>query len=300
MKDMINSFIASLQADGKSKCTIVSYSSDLKEFSRFVSETIKKPVQEIKYSDLRQWANALEDLGLSPSSRARKISSIKSFFSYLCEMEYIEGKNPADSLHPPKMPKKQPKVISMENAKGLLVCAKAGDISSNNTITTFRDYAVIATLLFTGIRREELTNIMLDDVDMEGGTILIHGKGDKERSVFINDTLRPILSEYLFANRKVFKTAESSKYLFPSTQHEKLSVRMVNMIVNKAMENAGIKESGTSAHILRKWFATTVFANTGDIATTSKLLGHSSPTVTMRYVKIDEEAMRNATAVVGF
>lgn len=291
MRDMIDSFIESMIADGKSKCTVSAYTSDLKEFAEYN----QKPVQEIKPIDLRQWMNHLEDAGLSASSRARKISCVKSFFSYLCEMEYIES-DPAAKLKTPKQPKKQPKVISSMDARRLL----DGIMDTGSNKLWFRDYAIIATFLFTGIRREELTNITLDDVDMESGTILIHGKGDKERKVFINENLRPVLSEYMLSYRNKIKTFADSKYLFPSSKSEKMSVRAVSDIVDKAMENAGIKEKRVGAHILRKWFATTAFSGTGDIATVSKLLGHSSPTVTMRYVQIGEDTMRRAAASVGF
>lgn len=291
MRDTIDGFIKSMIADGKSKCTVSAYTSDLKEFSEF----IQKPVHEIRPIDLRQWANNLEDAGLSASSRARKISCVKSFFSYLCEMEYID-RNPAVSMKTPKQPKKQPKVISAMDARRLL----DGIMDNGGNKFWFRDYTIIATFLFTGIRREELTNITLDDVDMEDGMILIHGKGDKERKVFINENLRPVLSEYIFSYRSKIKTSADSKYLFPSSKSDKMSVRAVSDIVDKAMENAGIKEKRVGAHILRKWFATTAFGNTGDIATVSKLLGHSSPTVTMRYVQIGEDTMRRAAASVGF
>lgn len=297
MQEMIKGFLSAMTADGKSKCTVSAYSSDLKEFSSFVNAEIKKPVSEISPADLRKWANNLEDAGLSASSRARKISAIKSFFSYLLDMEYIQGRDPSSCLKTPKLPKKKPKVISSMDARNLL---DAIFDRGSNRVTYFRDYTIIATFLFTGIRREELTNITLDDLDMERDVILIHGKGDKERIVYINENLRPVLSEYMISYRRLIKTSAESKYLFPSSKNEKMSVRAVSSIVDKAMNDIGIKESGIGAHVLRKWFATTAFKNTGDIATTSKLLGHSSPTVTMRYVNIEEETMRKAAASVGF
>lgn len=296
MKGMINEFISSLIADGKSKCTIEAYRLDLSEFERYMSNYIQKPLTALKSADMRLWANHLWEDGLSASTRARKIAAAKSFFRYLLKMDYIES-NPADVLEAPKLPKKQPKVIGSDDAKNIILLAKNGD---SKKIACFRDYAIIATFLMTGIRREELSNIKLDDVDMDNGTILISGKGNKERSVYINDTLRAILSEYLTVYRKTFKTSGSSEYLFVSTRSERISLCGINKIVNNAMEKAGIKERGISAHNLRKRFATTVFESTGDIATVSKLLGHSSPTVTMRYVRIGEDTMRNATNAANF
>lgn len=295
MKGMINEFISSLIADGKSKCTIETYRLDLSAFERYMSNYIQKPLNALKSADMRLWANSLWESGLAPATRARKISAVKSFFAYLSKMEYID-RNPAEAIDAPKLPKKQPKVISVDDAKNLLDCAKG----NGNSIMSFRDYAIIATFLMTGIRREELTNIKLADVDMESSTILINGKGEKERTVYINDALRAILSEHLAVYRKMFKTAESSEYLFVSIRDDKVNLGGINKIVNTAMKKAGIKERGISAHNLRKRFATTAFENTGDIATVSKLLGHSSPTTTMRYVDIGADTRRQVTNAVNF
>lgn len=296
MNTMIESFIISLVADGKSKCTVEAYKGDLRAFEEYIGKYIQKPLNELKYSDMRLWANSLEERGLSASTRARKIASVKSFFRYLSKMDLLDGKNPAGGLDAPKLPKKQPKVISFDDAKSLLHI----DGKDSKHVTYFRDYTIIAMFLTTGIRREELSNIKLSEVDMDAETILIHGKGNKERCVFINDTLRPILSEYIMSHRNQFKTAESSEYLFVSTRNDNICLVGINKIVNNAMRKVGIKEDGVSAHNLRKRFATTVFENTGDIATVSKLLGHSSPTVTMRYVAIGEETMRKAANAANF
>lgn len=293
----IEDFISTIIADGKSECTIRAYRYDLDEFAEFCKENCYETFAEIKYSDLRCWSNNLEKKGLSAQTRARKVSTIRSFFKYLSKMDYISGKNPADSLEAPKLPKKQPKVISVQKSRALLDFEQENE---TDKVTWFRDYAIIATFLFTGIRREELTNIKLKDIDLEMNTILIHGKGNKERTVYIGENLHAILSEYLRSYRILLRPAKESVYLFPSIKNPKLCVGSVNNIVNKALKGVGIKEEGVSVHILRKRFATTVFANTKDIATTSKLLGHSSPTVTMRYVLIDENTMRNAANAVSF
>lgn len=290
----IKEFLQSLAADGKSPCTIANYKGDLQGFNDWLKQQ-KKPLNSLRYSDLRNWANSLEGKGYTASTRSRKIAAVKSFFKYLLKMEVIT-QNPADGLTMPKAEKKQPKVISLDEAKNLLDELRW----VQNSDLFFRDYAILATFLYTGVRREEITNIKLADVDLQKGQVLIHGKGAKQRFVFINPTLAAILSEYLAVYRELIHSAENSLYLFPSSKNEKLAVRTINNIVNKAFELAGIKEKGVSAHILRKRFATSIFQGTGDIATTSKMLGHSSPTVTMRYVVIDEQNMRNAANAVNF
>lgn len=293
MQNAINGFINSLLADGKSPCTVSAYKGDLSGFEKFVASM---SLTMVKYADLREWADGLSADGLSAATRARKISAVKSFFRYCFKMG-LTATNPADGLECPKIERKQPKVISSSDASNVLQSVCNGH---SGNVTWFRDYAILSTFLYTGIRREELTNIKLTDVDLDRRSILIHGKGSKQRYVYINDNLLAVLSEYTEGHRRLFKTAARSEYFFPSTMSVKLSLKTVNNIVNKAFEQAGIKENGVSAHILRKRFATSVFQATADIATTSKLLGHSSPTVTMRYVVIDENTMRAAANTVNF
>lgn len=293
MDNFILTFIEALKADGKSKCTIDAYRLDLNGFYAFFSE---KNITDIRYIDLREWANSMENKGLSAATRARKISSVKSFFKYLFKMEIVD-RNPTDGLEIPKLEKKQPIVISNDDASELLFHAKN---DGRSEMFYFRDYSIIATFLFTGIRREELTNITLNDMNLENDTILIHGKGNKQRIVYINETLHAILSEYIKIYRNRIKKAKDSIFLFPSSCSEKVSVETVNNIVNKFFTSAGIKKKGINAHILRKRFATSAFDATHDIMTVSKLLGHSSPTITERYVAINEEYMRNATCAVNF
>lgn len=293
MKSLINNFLESLKADGKSKCTLQAYKLDLHEFAAFFDGL---NISEIRYADLKRWSNHLESKGICASSRARKIAAIKSFFRYLMKIEVID-RNPTEGFESPKQEKKQPIVISMEEAAELLFHARN---DGGNSMIWFRDYTIIAVFLYTGIRREEITNISLSDIDLKQNTILIHGKGNKQRTVYINDSLHIILSEYLLYYRGLLSKSKSSKFLFPSAKSDKLSLASINNIVNRFFESSGIKRNGISVHALRKRFATSVFENTGDIALTSKLLGHSSPTVTMRYVNMDEDSMRQATNCVNF
>lgn len=292
MEQYIVDFLAAKAAQEKSKCTIKAYSGDLAGFA----ENIGKPLNEVRYADLQRWINAMAAGGLSPATRARKISAVKSFYRWMVKMELMD-RNPADAIDPPKLEKKEPKVISAADASEALFLARN---DGDREKTWYRNYAIFAVIIYTGIRREELTNIKLSDVDMAADKILIHGKGNKQRTVFINATLHAVLSEYMTVYRPMLKPAADSEYLFPSSQSEKMSVRLVNEIVNSIMDKAGIKERGMSAHALRKRFATSAFEATGDIATVSKMLGHSSPTVTMRYVRIDENKMRDTANVVSF
>lgn len=295
MNELVDGFVSYLTAAGKSIHTVNAYKLDIDGFVKYLEDTGKE-LKELRHADLIVWTGYMEKQGLSAATRSRKISTVKSFFRYLLKIEYII-RNPTEGLEKPKLSKKAPKVISTDSAKDLLLHSYWSDEKDN---IKFRNYTIIAMFLFTGIRREELSNIKLSDIDKSGKTILIHGKGDKERTVYVNDSLYLIIQEYINGHRGRLKCATDSEYLFVSTKGEKLAVNSINNVVNKIMESVGIKEKGISAHILRKRFATTAFDNTRDIATVSKLLGHSSPTVTMRYVSIDERTLRNVTSAVHF
>lgn len=293
MERYVDKFLNSMKVDGASKCTIKAYGRDLSSFCKFFDG---RSVEDLTYSDIRDWANNLEESGLSATTRARNTSSVKSFFRYLVNMGVLI-RNPTELLSSPKIEKKQPVVITSEQAVSVLFHAKN---DGSNEQTWFRDYTVIAVLLYTGVRREELTNIRISDVDLDLDHILIHGKGNKQRTVYFNDVLHAVLGEYLHVYRSFLKKSVTSDYLFPSMKSDKLSVRQVNNIVDKFLDEAGAKKRGLSVHALRKRFATTLFQKTHDIALTSKMLGHSSPTVTMRYVNMDEDVMRNAAMSITF
>lgn len=295
MEKMIQEFLDSMGPEGKSKCTIQSYFYDLNEFKNYMEKEGKNDVSLISYRDLSEWTNFLYNKRNSPTTISRKISSVKAFFSYLYKMDIIE-KNPSEFLKKPKIQEKKPKVISDSDASDLLFKARNGD----ETIDSFRNYTIISVFLTTGIRREELTNIRVEDVDLNERTILIKGKGNKERTAYINEFLLPVISEYLYSHRSVYKYANESDFLFLSRSSLKISVRTINRIVNKAFEDAGIKENGVSAHVLRKRFATTVFRKTRNIEEVSEMLGHSSLAVTKRYVVINEESIRKSAECATF
>lgn len=293
MKQLIESFISAMEADGKSNCTVTNYRNDLNQLSEFFRLT---DVSSIKYSDLRNFVNDMVKRGLSSSTRARKISAAKSFFRYLTKMDIIE-KNPAEFLETPKLPKKEPKVINTDETVEVLECSKNTSDAEN---ISFRDYTMISLFLFTGIRRGELVDIRLTDVNMDNREILIHGKGNKERKVFISNELYPTLKIYLEEYRDTFFKAKECEYLFISKRGNKISLRQMNNIIDNIFRMAEIKEDGLSVHALRKRFATTLFENTRDIATVSKILGHSSPAVTMRYVAFNEDNIRKAVDTIKF
>lgn len=281
----------------RSDKTIIAYSHDLREFFSVMGFT--DGMNEITLQDVeRLYIKKLVDKGNSPSSRARKISSIKAFYKWAVS-NGIVANNPIENIGMPKIPKKEPKVMDVQEVKEVIESAKKDD-GRESALESFRNLSILSLMFNTGIRREEVTNIKLSDLNIKDGSLIIHGKGNKERIVYFNDSTKAILSEYICSHRNNFKTAKISEYLFVSKRSEKICTAAINKIVNKYFESAGVKEKGYTAHSTRKVFATNVYRNTRDITVVQKLLGHSNPQTTMRYAMVGEDLKKQAAMTVNF
>lgn len=276
-----------------SDATIAAYSSDLREFCAVMGFT--DCVKEITLHDVETvYIANLVASGNCAASRSRKLSSVRMFYKWAVKNGIVQN-NPVEDIELPKIEKKTVKAMSFNEVKQVLDEAK-----KDSRENSFRDLASLSLMFSTGIRRAELTEIKLSDLNLEESLIVIHGKGNKDRLSYFNDTTRAILSEYINVHRKFYCTAEKSDYLFVSEKGKKLCLSTVNRIVNRYLIAAGIKDKGFTAHSTRKAFATAVYENTGDIFAVQQLLGHSSPATTQRYVGIAESRKRMAAMTVNF
>lgn len=276
-----------------SDATISAYSSDLREF--FAVMGFYYGVNEITLRDVETvYIEKLVASGNCAASRSRKLSSVRVFYKWAVKNRIVKN-NPVEDIELPKIEKKTVKAMSFNEVEQVLDEAK-----KDSRENSFRDLAILSLMFSTGIRRAELTEIKLSDLNLEEGLIVIHGKGNKDRLAYFNDTTRAVLSEYINVHRKFYCTSEKSNYLFVSDKGEKLCFSTVNRIVNRYLESAGIKDKGFTAHSTRKAFATAVYDNTGDIFAVQQLLGHSSPSTTQRYVGIAESRKRMAAMTVNF
>lgn len=276
-----------------SDATISAYSSDLREF--FAVMGFYYGVNEITLRDVETvYIANLVASGNCAASRSRKLSSVRAFYKWAVKNGIVNN-NPVSEIEMPKIEKKSVKAMSFNDVENVIEEAK-NDSHENS----FRDLAVVSLMFSTGIRRAELTEIKLKDLNIEEGVMIVHGKGSKDRMAYFNDTTRAIMSEYINVHRKFYKTHEKSDYLFVSERGSKLCLSTVNRIVNRYLELAGIKNKGFTVHSTRKAFATAVYENTGDIFAVQHLLGHSSPSTTQRYVGIAEYRKRQAAMTVNF
>lgn len=278
-----------------SELTISAYSSDLVQFcaimydeKSFVDIT-RKEIELLYIADLVK-------KNVSAASRARKLSSLKAFYKWAKTNGYVV-ENPVESMESPKIPYKEPKVMSKEEVQNVMFYARNDNSCEENL---FRDSAILATLFNTGLRRAEIVNLKLSDVDLKNSSLLVNGKGSKQRTVYFNTNVQAILSEYIYSHRKLFCTAKNSEYLFISKKSGKLNVSTINLIVDRNLKKANLKDKGYTAHSTRKSFATAAYEASGDIFAVQRLLGHSNPNVTQRYVMSNELIKKNTAQAVNF
>ncbi len=278
MKEIEN-FLGYLQYEKRfSKHTILNYQRDLCDFFK----NINKQVKDVNLDDIRKFLRKLYDKKYSNKTISRKISALKSFFKYL-EAENKITINPMALISNPKQEKKLPSFLNYNDLELLL---KAPNL---NTPGGQKDALILEMLYSTGIRVSELTNIKLGDINFSEQTILILGKGNKERYVYYGSRCRDLLQLYINDGRKILP---DSTYLFPNKHGKKINDRVIRMIVDNNAKIAGIKVHVTP-HTLRHTFATHMLNEGADLKSVGDLLGHENLSTTQIYTHVSNERLRN-------
>lgn len=222
----------------------------------------------------------------SPSSIARKISSLRSLFNFLGK-ESLMKQNPFTDVELPKKEKKLPKFIYTDEIENVFK-----SINTDKPLGK-RNKLILEFLYGTGVRVSELCNIKLNDIDYSQGLVLIHGKGSKDRYVPLHTNLINQLREYVVVTRDEFskKSQEQTKSLFLNFKGTSLSDRGVRLIINNIINNS--EESlKISPHTLRHTFATHLLNNGADLRSVQELLGHSHLSSTQIYTKVTKEKLK--------
>lgn len=288
-----------VSVEGRTENTVKTYTGHLNEYAE-IMEDAGIDIAAVTKADIEGvYIAYMVAAGNSESTRANKLSAVKMFYKWMYCNEEIAS-NPMDKVSLPKIPQKKPNVMTSDDIRDVMAAIKAN--ADNGGRSAQRDLALISVMFGTGVRRAEVTNIKLSDVNLAESAIVVHGKGRKDRIVYFNDTVKGILSEYIIRYRAELKNARHSDYLFVSDSgdSEKLSEGMINRIVNKYFDYAGVKSKGFTAHSTRKAFGTKVYESTGDIYAVQNLLGHSSPTTTMKYVAANEKMKKAAACKFEF
>ena len=222
------------------------------------------------------------DYGISASSRARKLSAIKSFFKYLTVRTKLLQENPVADLEYPKIRKSLPKYLTLEQSAKLL--------SSVSGINEKRDYAILMLFLNCGIRRSELVGLNISDVYED--RIRVIGKGNKERIVYFGKACRKAIDSYIEERNK--KVLTDNRALFGSRNGNRISVTAVHRLVDKALLQAGLDPTQFSAHKLRHTAATMMLSGGVDVKTVQEVLGHENLNTTQIYTHIESTELKIA------
>ena len=313
--DFLNSFLDySTTILNKSPNSIKEYNYDLAMFLKFIkmhfnmtNETDFKDItindltmdtiQRIKIDDIHAFLGYLTATFHSkPATRARKISTIRIFFHYLCQDASSDFKldhNPALNLKTPKKDKRLPKYLSLDDSRKLL------DVANNeDNRNAERDFTIITLFLNCGMRLSELVGININDIDFEECKLNVIGKGNKERTIYLNKACMKALSEYLPIRNSInvkHDNKYSEKALFLSERRERISNRTVQYIVDKELMHAGLDTGKYSVHKLRHTAATLMYQyGEVDIRALQELLGHESIATTEIYTHVSNDQVRNA------
>lgn len=220
--------------------------------------------------------------GISATSRARKLSAIKSFYKYLTVRTKQLTENPVADLEYPKLRKSLPKYLTMSESAALLK-----SVSGPNEK---RDYAILMLFLNCGIRRSELVGLNLTDVYED--RIRVVGKGNKERFVYFGSACRKAIDAYLPERHK--KVLSDNRALFGSRDNNRISVTAVHRLVKKALLQAGLDPDQFSAHKLRHTAATMMLSGGVDVKTVQEVLGHENLNTTQIYTHIESTELKLA------
>ena len=297
---------------GQSKLTISEYYLDLRMFFRFmklmrndmpihtrlddidIRNVDLEFIRTITTSDIFDFLSylasdrianpdaAAPDYGISASSRARKLSAIKSFYKYLTVRTKQLAENPVADLEYPKLRKSLPKYLTMDQSAAVLQ-----SVSGQNQV---RDYAILMIFLNCGIRRSELVGLNLTDVYED--RLRVVGKGNKERFVYFGTPCRKAIDAYLVERNK--KTLSDNRALFGSRDGNRISVTAVHRLVKKALLQAGLDSTQFSAHKLRHTAATMMLSGGVDVKTVQEVLGHENLNTTQIYTHIENTELKIA------
>lgn len=282
----IKNFVSYLKIEkGLSENSCISYQNDVEKLKDFAVDQNLKP-NKLKLEDLRRFIGQLYDLGLSARSQARIISGIKQFFTYLL-LEGIITENHADLLEQPKIGKKLPDVLSIQEIEGLI---NAVDLTKKEGQ---RNRAIVETLYSCGIRVSELIELKLSDLYFDEGFIRVIGKGNKQRLVPTSKQMCKEVDNYIHTTRNQKIKENFSHFLFLNRRGEKMTRVMIFTIVQNLAKKINLGRK-ISPHTFRHSFATHLIEGGANLRAIQEMLGHESISTTEMYTHLDQRFLKEA------
>lgn len=291
---------------GKSDSTIEAYRYDLGLFFRFLKRHRRLVAAEVPFDEI--FIHDVDDEFLrkitlseiyaflsytdkqrknSAYARARKTACIKTFFKYLSVKARIIDKDPTLELERPKIKKRNPVYLTLDQSRTLLRSMDKENINYK------RDYCILTLFLNCGMRLSELVSIRISKIRED--TLTVIGKGNKERVVYLNQASVSSIHQYMTIRSEIEPKDEYKDYLFLSTQKRPINKRTVEILVKKHVHNAGLYDEKYSPHKLRHTAATLMYKHGKvDIRSLQMILGHENVSTTQIYTHVDNEALREA------
>lgn len=263
----IEIYLSSKKLEGLSPITLENYQLGLTKFA----DSIKKKTVDITTADIRIYLSKQEHLKMS--TMGTKLSILKSFFSWLHSEEYIT-RNPTAKLKPPKIERRMPKSLTIEQLELMRESCK-----------TVRQRCFLEILYATGARLTECQQLNVLDIDLQNKSCRVIGKGNREREVYFSFKAIYHLKKYISSRKDECEALMATE----RKPYHRLSKRGIQREISIIGKNAGLK---VSPHDLRRTFATLTLNNGAEITAVQELLGHQSPDVTLRYARITEERKR--------
>lgn len=301
----------------KSPNTMKEYNYDINHFLRFIKYKFKmapmddevglsnivisdmdiSTIAKIQLEDIHAFLGYMKETFHSkPATLARKVSSIRVFFHYMCNKTKKIPNNPAIDLETPKLGKRLPKYLTLDQSRELLkVASMPPEGTHGNHDNSTRNFAIITLFLNCGMRLSELVNINIKDIDFSENKLNVIGKGNKERTIYLNKACVNAINAYLADRPREGVKFDSRDALFLSEQRRRISNRTVQYVVKEEMRIAGIDANKYSVHKLRHTAATLMYKyGNVDIRALQELLGHESISTTEIYTHVDNEQIRSA------
>lgn len=303
LPQIVQQYLLYLEAiKGHSELSVIEYASDLRTFFRFIAKekglvSSDTPDDEIDISPID--INFIKKITLNDAykflvycknvrknnenTRARRVIAIRRFFIYITDNQGLLENNPMKNLDIPKSKKALPKYLTLEEAQRLL--------SVIDGPYKERDYAIITLFLNCGMRLSELVSIDYNDIKADG-SLVITGKGNKERTVYLNNACLKAIADYM---KKRPNDGVKDKALFLSSRNQRISPKTVQHIVYENLEKAGLGDRGLSVHKLRHTAATLMYQHGNvDLLLLKEILGHENLGTTEIYTHITQDAAKKA------
>ena len=263
--------------------TIKAYQYDIQKFIEFLTEKSVR-VQQATKSDIRDFLSNQYDLGLTKKTVARRLASIKSFYKYLINIEFID-KNPSLFLQSPKLSKELPNFIDEKIIDELM------NQPDTDTVKGLRDRAIIELFYSTGMRLSELINLDIGSINTKDYLIKVVGKGNKDRLIPFGKRAKFCIENYLKKRALALKSSFKGTPLFVNSKNQRVPKRTIQRRVSNYIKLVA-EGKRLGPHILRHSFATHLMNKGADIRAVGDLLGHSNLSSTQIYTHVKPERMR--------